>query len=177
MKKISIIWNYRNAGEIEVRNGKLMGLFSDKAEIDGNRFSFSSDSENRLDISIGLKKKTGSHGAIVYVKSQKNPFCFFAEHVSSKFPVYIPEYSVIVTEAGDKRPYRQIEQDIKKKSGLSKLKEIEFSPEQTYQEAAENTRKLRGNTWLGISRANSSPPVRKQSSTSARVVLRMALAK
>lgn len=153
IKKISIIWKCgKQEGEIRVKNGKLVKISANQASINTNKFSFTSDGENRLDVLIESEKKQGSHGAIVNVFTKQNPFSFFSEHVNEKFPIYIPEYKVIVTDFADKKRYKEIEEKIKKAKGLSKLQQMELFPEENYENAQRNTRNLRGYTWLGISR-------------------------
>ncbi|MCX7704999.1 MAG: hypothetical protein N2115_01910 [bacterium] len=153
MKKISILWRYgRKSGKIFVKNGKLIEMFIDEQKIEGNLFDFNADGKRRLILTVENETGHGNHGAVINVAAQENPFSFFVEHVSTDFPIYIPEYDVIVTEGKDTRDYEEIEQYIRKRAGLSKLKEMEHSEEECYESAESKARKLRGNTWLGISR-------------------------
>ncbi|MCM8817784.1 MAG: hypothetical protein NC913_09830 [Candidatus Omnitrophica bacterium] len=153
MKKISLIWkNGKQSGKILIKNGELLRISLDSTVLKGNVYDFFADGKKRLRIDVENKKKNGSHGTIVNVVAQENPFSFFVEHVCTEFPIFIPEYGIIVTETQDQRTYDEIERDIRKKAGLSKLKEMENSPEETYELVEAKARKLRGNTWLGISR-------------------------
>jgi len=153
IKKISIIWNQgKQEGEIKVKNGRHVKISLDDTVINDNTFNFIADGKKRLNVIVESEEKQASHGAVVNVFTKQNPFSFFAEHINEKFPVYIPEYNVIVTDFSDKRNYEEIEDTIKKTNGMNKLQQMEFSPEETYQDAANNTRKLRGHTWLGLSR-------------------------
>ncbi|MCM8822744.1 MAG: hypothetical protein NC831_08060 [Candidatus Omnitrophica bacterium] len=153
MKKISIIWKQgEKNGDIAIKNGTLTGLSLDEKKLQSNQFSFVADGQKRLNLEVDWQVKTGSHGAVVNIFLRENPFSFFAAYVNSKYPVYIPEYGVIVTDEKDRRTYDEIEKDIRRKMGLSKLKEMENSLEETYEQAVSKARTLRGNTWLGISR-------------------------
>jgi len=152
-KRVSIIWkNGKHAGTIEVKHGILSEIQVDGKGIEGKNFSFDADGKIRLDVTVEWQKKPGHPGPLVHVFSVSNPFSFFVADVNENFPVFVPEYNVIVTTDEDRRTYNEIEHDIRKKNGLSKLKQMELEDEQDYETAEEKARKLRGYVWLGISR-------------------------
>ncbi|MGB9641588.1 MAG: hypothetical protein ACP5JO_00830 [Candidatus Ratteibacteria bacterium] len=152
-KSVSIIWkNGKHVGTVEVKHGVLSEIRVDGKTIEGRNFSFDADGKIRLDIIVEWQKKPGHPGPLVHVFSTNNPFSFFVSDVNENFPVFVPEYSVIVTSDEDRRTYDEIEHDIKKKNGLSKLKQMELEEEQDYETAERKVRKLKGPVWLGISR-------------------------
>ena len=99
-KQISIEWqNSKPAGYIEVLNGKLekISISEGKGKISGDHFTFRSDDFNRLEISFSdAKLNYGSGTTVVTVHSGDNSFSFFLRDVTAEFPIYIPEYNVIV---------------------------------------------------------------------------------
>jgi len=151
-KSIAIIWKGKQQGTIQINRGKIEKIVTENGKIEKNNFSFNRDTENKLKIIFDYDVENGSHGPIVNVFTERNPFSFFIQHINKKFPVFIPEYNVIVTEGNDRRSYSQILEDIRKYCGMSKLKEIESSEETSYEMVEEKLRKLRGHLWLGISR-------------------------
>ena len=151
-KSITIIWKGKQQGTIQINGGKIEKMVAENGKIEKNHFSFGKDTENKLTIVFDYEVENGSHGPIVNVLTKKDPFSFFLQHISKQFPVFIPEYNVIVTEADDNRSFDLITEDIKKNCGMSKLKEIEFSDETCYEMVENKLRKLRGHLWLGISR-------------------------
>ena len=72
--------------------------------------------------------------------------------MGSVYPIYIPEYSVIVTEASDSRSFDQITSVIRSRGLQTRLQRTESEPEETFEEAAKNSREITCQTWLGLSR-------------------------
>jgi hypothetical protein len=157
MKKcITIIWDGLEAeGEILVHNGRVsaLRLISGNGSCNGTSFIFNSKSECKIELEIEDAVLTkGACSAIVNIKTSKAPFSFFLRDVNSMYPIYFPEYSVIVTEYGDMRSYKEISRDIESRNTYSKLEEIENEAEETFDNASMYTRNLRCVTWLGLSR-------------------------
>ena len=71
---------------------------------------------------------------------------------TTDYPIWIPEYNVVVSLASDKRSYRHIENEIKGRRLQTNLERIESEPEETFESASVHTRNLICPTWLGISR-------------------------
>lgn len=155
-KEISIQWQKgKSIGSIEIINGEFSkaSITKGKGKVRENHFSFSSEGEVRLDISITKANiNRGSGATIISVMSGTNPFSFLLRDVNKDFPVYIPEYGVVVSEVADYRSYRQIKDEIESRKLKTKLQKIEKAPEQTYDSAAAHTRDQVCPTWLGISR-------------------------
>ncbi|MBK9390094.1 MAG: hypothetical protein IPN68_07850 [Bacteroidetes bacterium] len=154
--KISVEWKESKAtGSVEILNGSLdkITIAKGKGKTNGNKFSFSTQGANRLDINIreaGLNK--GSGAAVITINSNNNPFSFFLRDITKEFPVLIPGYGIAVTLQDDDRTYNQIENDIMKLELKTSLGKIESEPEESFEKASQFTRNMECPTWLGISR-------------------------
>jgi hypothetical protein len=156
-RRICVEWRAgRPEGEVNITGGSVTGLNVGRGEgvLPGaNRFVANADSPFRLEIQVdGSDAAYGPLAAIVTVKTTRNPFSFFLRDVRTDHPIYIPEYGVAVTNADDARTYQQIGDAIRARGLQSKLERINAEPEENYQAAAINTRSLRCQTWLGLSR-------------------------
>jgi hypothetical protein len=141
MINITIIWN----------NGSQKGtVTANHAEIINPDNAFDSA---RLDVSFASAAiDIGGIPTIVNVKTEKNPFSFLLRDVRSDYPIYVPEYDVVVTTADDLRSYEQIVADIAVKNGKTKVDLIEAADEYSYEAAAREVRDLPGPAWLGVSK-------------------------
>ena len=156
-RRIAIEWrNGRPHGEISVTGGSLASLSvapGKGAVMNTNRFRATAEGPFRLEVQLsGSEASYGTAAAIVTVKTAQNPFSFFLRDVTTDRPVYIPEYGVAVTNAGDARSYQEIELAIRKLGLQSKLEKVAAEPEENYESAAANTRNMSCQTWLGLSR-------------------------
>jgi hypothetical protein len=155
-KKVVIIWlDGTHEGTVSVRNGTLSTLetISESGKVNGATFSFQAKGECRLSVEVeDPMLEAGAGSTIVHVKTEKNPFSFFLRDISVEYPVYIPEYGVIVTEDSDTRSYLEISGEIESRATLSKLEAMEIEPEESFENAAKDTRDLPCVTWLGLSR-------------------------
>jgi len=156
IKKIVIEWEAGSVeGNVVIGNGKIkkLDIVRGQGKISGKKFLFSSNNSCRMEVSLDkVKLSPGPEPTIVTVHTAKNSFSFFLRDVNQKYPIFIPEYGVIVTDAGDKRTYKQIERGIRSRRLKTKLEHIESEPEENYENAAANTRNLHCPTWLGLSR-------------------------
>lgn len=154
--EISVLWSRCPCnGWIEVLNGTLSnGSFVEgQGSFDSTKFYCSEQTQCRLDLEIDANNV--SHGAdptIVSVCSDRNPFSFFLRDVKAEFPIFIPDYNVIVTASDDRRDFNEIEQSIKDKKLLSNYQRIDIESEESCEKAAENTRRLQSPIWMGVSR-------------------------
>ncbi len=156
-KKIAIEWKSgRPKGQVNVRGGKVRSLkiASGLGSIeDGNRFSSSEDSPFRVDLSLEeTEEGYGRDAAIISVATETQPFSFFLRDVHRQFPILIREYGVAVTTADDPRSYSEMEQDILGRGLRTRLQQMEDEPEESFQNAAQNTVSLSCPTWLGMGR-------------------------
>jgi len=156
VKNISIEWkNGSPKGKLEIANGKLEKLVILKGQgaITEENFAFTSHGSCGLNVSIKEHSLNfGSGATIITVRTVTNPFSFFLRDVSKEYPIFVPDYGVIVTDADNKCSYEQIEDAIRNCGLKTKLQQIQNEEEESYEEAAANTRKLRCPTWLGVSR-------------------------
>lgn len=142
-KRIAVEWESGPiSGFVKVRNGKLIGT---------SEFTLRESERCRLITEIEGDDSNLST-TIISLFTNRNSFSFFLKDVDKNFPIFIPEYGVIVTEAEDNRSFRDIKRYIEEKKLLSKLQLINIEPEESYEEAEKHTRKLRCPIWLGISR-------------------------
>ena len=155
-QRIIIEWqNSQPKGTIEVSNGQLLKIeiVKGKGKIKDNSIEFNSNDNVCIIVTLNeVKNNTGSGATIVSVKTNQNPFSFFLRDVNKDYPIYIPEYNVIMTVPEDLRSYSQIESEIKKRNLKSKLQQIENEPEESFESAAKHTRNQPCPTWLGLSR-------------------------
>lgn len=155
-RQIYIEWKDRNpVGTIETLNGELLNLKVIKGDvkIKNNWFEFTSPDNNRLLVSFNtVNNNPGSDATLVTVNTGQHPFSFFLRDVTSEFPVYIPEYKVIVLQGDDMRTYDEVAHNIQSRKIISKLQQIENEPEESFENVKNRTRNQTVPTWLGISR-------------------------
>ena len=155
-KRIAVEWSGgRPQGQISITDASLSSLSvaRGRGTAAGDRFSATEDGPFRLEIQLkGSGAIYGPGGAIVTVSTARHPFSFFLRDVRSEQPIYIPQYRMVVTDAADARPYERIVAAIRARGLQSKLERIESEPEESFENAAANTRSLSCQTWLGLSR-------------------------
>ena len=156
-RRISIEWRDQpTAGSITVSNGALvrMSIVQGKGAVQGNgRFVSTEGQPFRLNVHLkGSARRFGQGSTIVTVAVEKNPFSFFLRDVNRQYPIYIPAYGVVVTTEDDSRSYGDVAEDVQSRRLQTNLQRIDSEPEETYEAAAQNTRRLSCETWLGVSR-------------------------
>jgi hypothetical protein len=155
-EKVSVKWhNEKPRGNVTVINGDIesISILQGKGKVHVNQFSFNSDGSNILNISLkNVKTGYGSGSTLVSVHNGGHSFSFLLRDVTKEFPVYIPEYNVMVCMYDDYRSYNQIEEHIKSLGLQTKIRKIESEPEESWDSAAVHTRKQTCPIWLGISR-------------------------
>ncbi len=155
-QKIAVKWlNEKPAGHIEVSNGELekISLLGGRAKIKGNKFDFSSAGSEIIEVSLkNTHTDYGSGATVVSVYNGPHSFSFFLRDVTNEYPVYIPEYNVVVSGSDDKRSYLQTAEDIRNRGSRTKLEKIGNEPEESFDSAAFHTRDQVCPIWLGISR-------------------------
>jgi hypothetical protein len=151
---IAIIWkNGMREGRIETDGCELERCNTDpvRGEITGNRYKLTGEGECRVEINVSKAISTDKP-ALVAVMDSANAFSFFLRDVNRNWPIYIPSYGVVVTEAEDKRSYCEIESCIRQNGLKTRIEQLETSEEETYDKASMATRKMRCPIWLGLSR-------------------------
>jgi hypothetical protein len=156
IKEITIKWqNEKPQGHIEVLNGDLqeIKLRDRDGKVKENQYSFRSAGLHILDISLkNTHVNYGPATTVVSVYNGNHSFSFFLRDVNYDYPIYIPEYNVIICSIDDNRTYQQIENDIKSRGLKTKLEKIENEPEESFDSAAVHTRNQICPIWLGLSR-------------------------
>lgn len=155
-QKVVIEWKQKKpTGIIKIVNGKLtyIEIIKGKGKTEGNSFKFNTVNDACILISLeDIHNNKGSNTTLVTIATSENPFTFFLRDISKDYPIYLPEYKVVVKVADDLRSYSQIEAEINKRNLRSKLQQIDIEPEESFDSAAMYTRNQSCPTWLGISR-------------------------
>jgi hypothetical protein len=143
------------AGSVGVLNGELseIKISRGSGKIKENKFAFRSAGHNRLMVAVhSVRNKPGPGATLVTIHTENHPFSFLLRDVSEVYPVYIPEYKVVVLKNGDNRSYEEVEATIQSKGLTSKLEQIENEPEVSFESVQSHTRNQTVPAWLGISR-------------------------
>jgi hypothetical protein len=155
-QRVVIKWlNEKPRGHVEVINGGLESIVlrQGKGNVSGNQFSFSSSGSDILEVSLkNTRINYGSGATVVTIYNGIHSFSFFLRDLTNEYPIYIPEYNVVVCRFDDNRSYQEIEEDIKNRQLLTKLEKIKNEPEESFDSAAVHTRNQVCPIWLGISR-------------------------
>ena len=154
--KVMVKWEKElPAGRIDVLNGTLNTLYirEGKGNIRGNEYKFRSSAQNMLELVISeAKTGYGSNATLVSVVNGEHSFTFFLRDVTGEYPIFIPDYNVIVSPGHDTRTYSQTATEIKRRALQTKLQEMETEPEESYESAAAHTRNQTCPLLLGLSR-------------------------
>lgn len=153
--KLAIEWKEsRNQGHFHVSNGSITEMKVAKGEgsVSLTELAFAVTAPCRIELVVETSDAATADPAIVMVNSDVNAFSFFVRDVNPKYPIYIPAYGVAVTGIEDTRSFSQIEQDIRRLGQRTALQQIDDELEESYEEAARNSRDNPGQTWLGLSR-------------------------
>jgi len=155
-QRVTIKWlNEKPRGYVEVLNGELesIALRQGKGKVIDNQYSFRSAGSDILDISLkNAWIGYGSGTTVVSIYNRSHSFSFLLRDITYEYPIYIPEYNVVVCRFDDNRSYQEIEEDIKSRQLQTKLEKIENEPEESFESAAVHTRNQVCPIWLGISR-------------------------
>ena len=154
--KVAIEWKIAPADcQIEVVSGKFLGgVFANgEGEFEGNRFTSSVSGPGRAELAIDADNMDiGADPTMVSICAETGSFTFFLRDVCAEQPILIPDYGVAVTTPEDKRNFEEIQKEIAGKGLLGNFQRINLEPEETYEQAAANTRQLQSPIWMGLSR-------------------------
>jgi hypothetical protein len=156
MKSKNIIIEWKSGpveADLTTSHGELAALkiIKGSGSVAGNRIK--SSEGMRLECGIGKANLgPGAFAARLTVSGKPHSFTVFVRDVRKESPVYIPDYGIVVTESDDLRSYPEIETAIRRKGLTGKQERIESEPEETYENACANTRKLMCPVWLGLGR-------------------------
>ncbi|NMC37590.1 MAG: hypothetical protein GYA41_04625 [Bacteroidales bacterium] len=156
IKSVTIKWmNEKAQGSIIVENGVLAGMkiIEGRGKSGIDNYKFSGTGPNSLQIILdNVNIGRGSKPTLINVSNGPHSFSFFLRDVSIEFPIYIPDYNVIVSPASDSRSYSETAQDIKSRRLQAKLDRINNEPEESFESASIHTRDQVCPILLGLSR-------------------------
>lgn len=153
---VSVEWeDGKPTGNITALNGSVSGvrITKGRGKVKANRFEFTSNGPSRITISIDSAKiQWGAEPTIISVHTAKSPFSFLLRDVSTAFPIYISDYSVVVLKTADNRSFSEVQSHIQSLNLQTKLQKIESEPEESFSTAAKRSLNIPAPSWLGISR-------------------------
>jgi len=156
VQKISIEWSKdKPSGTITVLNGSLRNIeiIKGKGKVRNNRFEITSSGTARITIGINnVHNAPGPGATLISVQTTHAPFSFLLRDVSLKYPIYIPDYSVVVLKDSDQRSFSEVQSAIQSLKLQTKLQKIESEPEESFASAAKRTQNQTLSAWLGLSR-------------------------
>src|SRR4030042_3193834 len=155
-QRVAVNWlNEKPRGYVEVLNGELESITirQGKGKVSDNQYYFRSAGSDILEISLkNTRINFGSGTTVISIYNGSHSFSFLLRDVSYEYPIYIPEYNVVVCWFDDNRSCQQIEEDIKNRQLLTKLEKIKNEPDESFESASVHTRNQVCPIWLGISR-------------------------
>ena len=154
-RQVSVEWRHGVPGEIQVSHGQIleMQVVAGRGQVRGSQFAPEGEGPLRVKLTVeGVAARYTTNPTIVSIKTEKDSFSFLLRDVDSRFPIWIPEFGVVVTDAGDTRGLAEIDEAIRRWGGRSRLQEFEAEPEETFEAAADRVRRMSCHTWLGVSR-------------------------
>lgn len=144
------------SGSFRVTDGNLLSLkiTAGQGKVRGNEFYFSSKKSGRVQLALdGVERTKGSHSTVVTLDAPTGSFSFFLRDVTAEYPIYLPDYGVVVLNADDPRSYAAVEKEILSRKLATKIQRLEMTPEETsFGAVADRVRDMSVPTWLGISR-------------------------
>ncbi len=124
-----------------------------EGSIANGKFNISGKGQSRLEFDVEAENvKPGAKPTIIGIRTDRNPFSFFVRDICKQFPIIIPAYGVAVCLSDDRRSYTEIEQAVLANGLATNLQKIDNEPEESWDDAAANTRELIHPIWLGVSR-------------------------
>ncbi len=143
-KEIAVEWKSGPLkGQVRVSDGRLLSMevVSGRGCVDEDQFSTPEEAPLRLKISLeGVSRRYTQNPTIVSIVAGDQSFSFLLRDVDPRFPIFVPEYGVAVTNSDDERSFAQIEAAALKRGGRTRLQDIDVEPEESFDAAAENVR-------------------------------------
>ncbi len=153
---VDIEWNQPAIkGRVSVTNGVITALqiVKGKGKLRGDEFTATADKGLRIRVKIdNANLEYGPNPALVSIISREHPFSFLVRDVQKDYPVFIPDYRVMVLPGMDSRSYESVEQEILLRKTETKIRRIEKEKEASFESAAKLTRDMSAPIWLGTSR-------------------------
>ena len=156
LNAFEIEWkNVKGVVEIKAENGSVSAVkvLKGKGRAKGSAVKVGKPSCLRLRCEVGDPvTSVGPNSTIVSVVNGSESFSFFLRDVNATFPIWIPEYQVVVLPDGVSMSYDEVVELIKSRHIVSKIDQIEQSEEASFEAAEKVTRNMSVPIWLGISR-------------------------
>ena len=153
---VTVSWNNkRPIGTVQVINGNLKSvkILKGNGEIKGNHFEFTSSLNSSIAIEIENSQNNPGPGAtLISIKTNEHPFSFFLRDITKDFPIYIPDYAVVLLRGLDNRLFAEVESNILTRKLTTKTQKIELEPEESFASVEKRTLNQTVPTWLGLSR-------------------------
>ncbi len=150
---VAIVWSAATTGSVSVERGRLSALrVAGGAPVTGGRFELSAGQPGRIEAEIEGVCADDQTGTLVTVHTGDTGFTFRLRDVDAQYPIYLPAYGAAVTAAADARGFAEIAAAVRQRGLRTKLEAIAAAPEENFAHAAANTRAMRLETWLGLSR-------------------------
>lgn len=141
------------SGEVRVQRGVLQNLRTGTGSGEArSQFRCVPSLECRIELRISGSAEPAAAGTTVMVAGTRHPFTFRLGDVDASYPIFLPDYGVVVTTADDRRSYREIAGAVRGRGTQTKLQKIENEPEESFAHAAAMDRQEKVQTWLGLSR-------------------------
>lgn len=152
-KGVTVLWaGACPGGRVRVSRGNLTILSVASGSVTQDTFRFATDGSCRLELAVARHADPAGLPTLVTIEAAPRPFTFRLDDVSAAYPVYLPDDGVIVTPSDDARSYAEIVRDIRGRGGQTKLQAIAAAPEASFATAAATGRRVKVQTWLGVSR-------------------------
>jgi hypothetical protein len=156
-REIAVEWRSgKLKGQVQVSHGRLLRIDAPgdrDCSASGNQFTSSTDGPFKIRLSLeGSSRRYATNPTIVSITTDSHSFSFLLRDVDRRFPIWIPEYGVVVTEAEDARDTVEIGESVGRGAGRTRLQQIESEPEESFEAAASEVRRMSCHTWLGVSR-------------------------
>jgi len=156
MKNVAIIWKQGSSSAgLEVTNGTLgsLAIAEGNGTVSGGEAQFDPGEECRLHLALeSVQDGPGSGATLVTVRNPVTPFSFFTRDVGGRHPIFLPNVGAVVTDVDDSRKYDEIARDISRTGVPTATQRMESEPEESFENAAANTRPTTCPTWLGLGR-------------------------
>ncbi len=150
---VAIVWSAAPAGSVSVERGQLAALHAPAGgKAAAAAFELPAGQPGRLVADIDGTLADDETGTLVTVRAAGSAFTFRLRDVDAQYPIYLPAFGAAVTSANDARSFAEIATSVRQRGLRTKVEATEAAPEEDFAHAAANTRAMRLETWLGLSR-------------------------
>lgn len=150
---VSVVWAAAPSGSVSVERGQLVGLAAGAGgQATGAEYHFPGMTAGRISLTVDGVAAGDETGTLVTIHAPAATFTFRLADVDRDFPIYLPAFGAAVLPGDDARSYADIAAVIGARGLHTKLQSIAAAPEEDFTHAAANTRQMKLETWLGLSR-------------------------